>query len=150
MVKTSSPGALSPQRLLRASKTSSSEKGSSKLLELSLPKILRHKPLMVGLPSLDFERRVWKALRTPSLISSTLVKRAPLTLTLVNKLFLLWAMAILWKSLMFLSPPLNQISLAFWLHEDSSIKSHFLNSSKANLLASANLGEGGETELLPC
>ena len=105
------------------------QESPSRMLEDSLPKTLKHKTLMVSLQSLDLARRVWKAPQTLSFMSSTSAKRAPLTLTLVNRLLLLWALAILWKNPVFLPPSLNQISLGFCLQEVSSNKSHFLNSS---------------------
>ena len=51
MVKSSGQGVLSSERLHKASKTSSYEKGTSKLLDLSVPKTWNCKSLIRSLQS---------------------------------------------------------------------------------------------------
>ena len=60
-------------------------------------------------------------------------------LTLTKVFVLLWAFAILWKKLVFISPSFNQISLDFYLQHVSFIRTHLRNSALAASIAVTSL-----------
>ena len=72
---------------------------------------------------------------TPSLISFSFVNQVPLILTRAIIFLILWALTILWKNLVFLSPSFSHTSLDFCFHEICVRRTHFLKSSCAPLLA---------------
>ena len=129
MVKPSGPRALSPLKLDKAARTSSSKKEVSNASDSTLDKESNYNPLMLGLHSLSFARILLKSFTTPSLMLSSSVNSSLSILNLSKKKFLLLALAILWKNFVFLSPSFSHNSLDFYLQEISSKSTHFLKSS---------------------
>ena len=133
MENPSRPNALSPHKLERVARISSSKKGFAKALASSMSSIKKGSPLILGLYSSISNKTLQKELTTSSFTSSSLVNLLPF--------LLLQALAILQKNREFLSPSLNHNYGDFCLHEISSILAHLLKSSTTLFVTSDSSGD---------